>query len=70
MRSNLEYVRLQDLRGTMASLTCFEGYGDNVASAALGHHNPDFTRKHYIQKYEQELINKANALDKYIVDLL
>ena len=70
IRSNLEYVRLQDLRGTMASLTCFEGYGDDVASAALGHHDPKFTRKHYIQKYEQELINTANALDKYIVDLL
>jgi hypothetical protein len=54
----------------MASLTSFEGFEDNVASAALGHHNAKFTRKHYIQQYEQELIETAEKLDKYIADLI
>jgi integrase len=69
-KSNLPYVRLHDLRGTMASLTSYEGFEDEVASAALGHHNPNFTRKHYIKKYDQELIETAQKLDKYIADLI
>lgn len=69
-RSSLQYVRFHDLRGTMASLTCFEGYGDEVASAALGHHDPKFTRTYYIQQYDQQLIETAQTLDKYIADLI